>query len=173
MVAAGHDLAHQRRVLGRDVLADELGHVREAHDPVVEVDPLVHPAELDVADDVVEGLEQPPRRAVRAHVRRAADDVAGQVGPGVAGAVDEGVPGFAVGGDGRDPHRAVLVGEVMRLVDDRRALRPRVGDAAVDVGHLQGDVDDAVAVAAVVVEQCAARVTPPLTTKRTAPERRT
>ena len=35
------DLGHQRRVLGRDVVADELGHVGEAHDAVVEVDPLV------------------------------------------------------------------------------------------------------------------------------------
>ena len=59
VVAAGDDLAHQRGVLGGDVVADELGHVGEAHDAVVEVDPLVHAAELDVADDVVERLEQP------------------------------------------------------------------------------------------------------------------
>ena len=70
VVAAGDDLAHQRRVLGGDVVADELGHVGEAHDPVVEVHPLVHPAELDVADDVVERLEQPARRALRPHDRR-------------------------------------------------------------------------------------------------------
>ena len=61
VVAVGDHLAHQRGVVGGDVVADELGHVREAHDPVVEVDPLVHPAELDVADAVVEGLEQPLR----------------------------------------------------------------------------------------------------------------
>ena len=62
VVAARHHLAHQRRVLGGDVVADELGHVGEAHDPVVEVDPLVHRAELDVADHVVERDE---RRRVR------------------------------------------------------------------------------------------------------------
>jgi hypothetical protein len=56
----------------------------------------------------------------------------------------------------------VLVGDVVRLLQDRRALRPRVGDAAVDVGHLEGDVDDPVAVAAVVVEHRAARVDPAL-----------
>ena len=66
VVAAGDDLAHQRRVLGGDVVADELGHVGEAHDAVVEADPLVHPAQLDVAHHVVERLEQPPRRALRA-----------------------------------------------------------------------------------------------------------
>ena len=59
VVAVGDDLGHQRRVVGGDVVADELGHVHEAHDLVVEGDPLVHLAELDVADDVVEGLEEP------------------------------------------------------------------------------------------------------------------
>ena len=55
--------------------------------------------------------------------------------------------------------RAVLVGHVVRLA--RGPWRPgaaRVGDAAVDVGHLQRDVDDAVAVGAVMVEQRAVRV---------------
>ena len=56
--AAGDDLAHQRRVVGGDVVADELGHVREAHDALVELDPLVHLAQLDVADDVVDRLEE-------------------------------------------------------------------------------------------------------------------
>ncbi len=57
VVAAGDHLAHQRRVVGGDVVADELRHVGEAHHLVVEADPLVHPAELDVADAVVDGLE--------------------------------------------------------------------------------------------------------------------
>ena len=39
VVAVGHHLAHQRRIVGGDVVADELRHVGEAHDPVVEVDP--------------------------------------------------------------------------------------------------------------------------------------
>ena len=94
----------------------------------------------------------------RLHEGRRPRDVAGQVGAAVAGAVDQGVPGVAVGGDRADPHGAVLVGDVVRLREDGRALRPRVGDAAVDVGHLQGDVDDAVAVPAVVVGQRAVRV---------------
>ncbi len=64
VVAVGDDLGHERRVVGGDVVTDELGHVHEAHDLVVEADPLVHLAELDVADDVVECLEEPLRRAL-------------------------------------------------------------------------------------------------------------
>ena len=85
VVAARDDLAHQRGVVGGDVVADELGHVREAHDLVVERHPLVHPAELDVADAVVDGLEEPLGVALAAAspcVR--AGDVAGQVGAVVA-----------------------------------------------------------------------------------------
>ena len=66
VVAARDDLAHQRGVVGGDVVADELGHVREAHDLVVERHPLVHPAELDVADAVVDRLEEPLRVALAA-----------------------------------------------------------------------------------------------------------
>ena len=46
----------------------------------------------------------------------------------------------------------MLVGLVVRLDQDRRARRPGVLDALVDVGHLDGEVDDAVAVPAVVLE---------------------
>ena len=57
-----------------------------------------------------------------------------------------------------EAHGAVLVGDVVRLLQDGRALRAGVRDAPVDVGHLERDVDDAVAVPAVVVEQRAGRV---------------
>src|SRR3712207_7174169 len=46
--------------------------VGEPHDPVVEVHPGVHRAELDVAHDVVDGLEQPPRPARAGLVGRGA-----------------------------------------------------------------------------------------------------
>ena len=52
----------------------------------------------------------------------------------------------------------MLVGDVVRLLQHGRALRAGVLDAAVDVRHLEGEVDDAVAVRAVVVEQRAVRV---------------
>ncbi len=60
--------------------------------------------------------------------------------------------GVAVRRDRGDAYGAVLVGQVVRLLEDRRALGAGVLDADVDVGHLEGDVGDAVAVDAVVVE---------------------
>lgn len=68
------------------------------------------------------------------------------------------MPGLAVGGDRGETHRAVLVADLVRLLEHRRALGPGVRDALVDVGHLQRDVDDAVAVPAVVVDERAVRI---------------
>src|SRR5215203_2067881 len=53
VVAVGDHLAHQRRIVGGDVVADELGHVGETHDAVVEADPAVHLTELYVPDNMV------------------------------------------------------------------------------------------------------------------------
>ena len=160
MVAVGDHLAHQRRVVGGDVVADELGHVREAHHLVVERRP-TRPC----------GRARRCRRRGRAPGRAAsarpracdtevlAAPVAGQVRAVVAGPVDQRVQGLAVRGDGGDPDGAVLVGEV--LAARRTTVAPawtRLGDAPVDVGHLEGDVDDAVAVPAVVVGQRAVGV---------------
>ena len=147
MVTAGDDLAHQRGVLGGDVVADELGHVREAHDPVVERHPLVHLAELHVADDVVEGDEG---RGVPWGVA-GPRDVARQVGPVVTVAVDQRVGGVAVGLDGRGAHGAAGVRFVVGPGHHGGARFPGVGDALVDVGDFECHVEHAVAVPAVVV----------------------
>ena len=56
----------------------------------------------------------------------------------------------------------MLVGQIMRFLDDSGALCAGSGDAPVDVGHLQGDVDDAVTVAPVMVQQRALQVDAPL-----------
>ena len=65
----------------------------------------------------------------------------------------------------------MLVGHVVRLLEDGRALCARVLDALVDVADLQRQVDDAVAVLAVVVEQFGlSGATPPLITKRAEPD---
>jgi hypothetical protein len=53
---------------------------------------------------------------------------------------------------------AIAASRTVPFLDDRRALRPRVRDAPVDVGHRERDVEDAVAVPAVVVGQRAGRV---------------
>ncbi len=151
VIAARHHLAHQRRVLGGDVLADELGHVGEAHDAVVEAHPLVHLAELDVADDVVQRDE---RRLNPGYA--ASRLVAGQVAAVVPGAVDEAVRGVAVGPDSGGANGAVLVRRVVRFLEHHRAGRPGLRDAPVHVRDVQGDVDDAVAVPTVVVGERAA-----------------
>jgi len=47
-------LGHQGGVLRRDLLVGEVTHLCEAHDPLVERHPLVHAAQFDVGDDVVD-----------------------------------------------------------------------------------------------------------------------
>jgi hypothetical protein len=56
----------------------------------------------------------------------------------------------------------MLVTDIVRSVQDSGALAPRMRHAAVDVGYLQGDVNDAVAVPPVVVRDRAVRVHRPL-----------
>ena len=138
-LAVRHHLRHERRVLGRDVLVREVRELREAEHPLVELDPLVHPAELDVADDVVDGDE--PDAARRSAVRRDRDG-ARQVRARVLGAVDEGVDVVAVRRDRRELDAAVVVLDPVRLDDAARAALDRlpvrvrgVGDGERDVAH--------------------------------------
>ena len=60
------------------------------------------------------------------------------------------MPRVAVGGDARQAHGAELVADVVRFFEDGGAGAAGVGDALVDVGHFEADVDDAVAVLGVV-----------------------
>src|SRR5512133_1350697 len=143
-VAVPDDLGHQGRVLGRDGLVAEVDQLGEAQDPLVELDPPVHLAQLDVADHVVDGLQADRRQRVG---HRGPGGEPGQERPGVAGAVDQRVDGVAVGGDGRPADDAVLVLVVARL---QHATGAPLGGGAVGdggVGHGQGDVADPVAVA--------------------------
>ena len=50
-----HHLRHQGGIFGADVLVVEVDQLLEAEHVLVELDPLVHLAFLDVADDVVDG----------------------------------------------------------------------------------------------------------------------
>ncbi len=150
--AVGDHLAHQRRVVGGDVVADELGHVGEAHDPLVELHPLVHPAELDVADDVVDGLEEPLRLQARVDRRLPVDDRPAGDEAGQERARRSGTGRPACGGCRRTwrwprtgPCRARRSSSC-GSVRGRGALRDRVRVRGVHVRHLQRDVDDAVAV---------------------------
>ena len=103
--AVGHDLRHQRRVLGRDRLVGEVDHLGHAEDALVVADPLLHVAELDVARPRGRCPQQTAGR--RARSSRASKP--GRNGAVVAAALDEQVERVAVGGDRRQPHAAVLV----------------------------------------------------------------
>ena len=145
--AVGDDLRHQRRILGRDGLVREVDHLGHAEDPLVVVDPLVHVAEPDVADDVVD-RHQP--HVVGVLRRLGAALIAGKEGALVAVALDEQVLRVAVGRDRGQPDAAVLVLDPMRGEDPAGAVAHRVVVGGLGVGDAKRDLVDTVAVPAVV-----------------------
>jgi hypothetical protein len=120
---------------------DQLG---EAQAALVELDPVLHAAELDVPDDVVDEFQAHSGGglAVPAFERL----VAGQVGACVVLPVDEGVHRVAVGGDGRELDPAVLVLDPVRLGDAAGAALERLAVGVRRVGDLEGSVLDSVPV---------------------------
>jgi hypothetical protein len=88
--------------------------VRHPEDALVEVDPVIHPAELDVPDDMV---DRDQADAVAGAAVRGERDIAGQIRTGVLGPVDERVHVLAVGPDRRQLDAAVLVLDPLRLGD--------------------------------------------------------
>src|SRR5712691_6413729 len=142
----GHHLGHQGRVLGGDVLVREVQHLGHAEGALVELDPVLHPAELDVADAVVDRAE-----ADAVPLGRVDRLVARQVEPGVVGAVHERVHRVAVGGDRRQLDPAELVLDPAGLDDAARAALHGLPVRLGRVRDGERDVLDAVAVAAGVV----------------------
>jgi hypothetical protein len=118
-------------------------HVGEAHDPVVEVHPLVHLAEFDVAHAVVDPGEQAPlpRRA-----DRGGRDESRQVDTRITGPLDQRVPGVAVCGDrGQDNLPVFVLGDA-RLLKAAGPVPDRVVVRTFGRANLKGKVDDPVAV---------------------------
>ena len=143
-LAVRHHLRHERRVLRRDVLVGEVQHLGHPEDALVEPDPVVHPAELDVARR--RGRPRAARRRPPLPFAELLRDVAGEVRALVAGAVDEGVHDVAVGPDRGEPDLAELVLRPVRLDDPARAALHRLAVGLARVGHAQRDVLHAVAV---------------------------
>ncbi len=139
-LAVGDHLGHERGILGGDLLVGEMEHLGEAEHALVVRHPLVHAAQLDVAHRMVE-LGQEPQ------VSAAGDGgEAREKRPVVGGALDEGVHRLAVRGDRREAGRAVLVLELVRLGDAKRAALERGSVGSGGVGHGEGERTDAVAV---------------------------
>src|SRR5262245_39603555 len=139
--AVRHHLRHERRVLGRDVVVREVRELREAEDARVEVDPLVHTAELDVAHDVVDGDQPDP--ACGTAVRRDGL-VPRQIRAGVLRAVHEGVDVVAVRRDRRNLDAPRIVFLPVRLDDATGAALHCLAVGVGRVGHGESDVADAV-----------------------------
>ena len=146
VVAVGHHLAHQRRVFGGDVVADELGHVHESHDPVVEARPTRSSGRVrrcrrhGRAPGTAAAGHPPAGRASRCGRRSRAGRAR------CSGCGRSGCAGCARRWRSRPSGRC-------RTRRSRRAARPAPGalragvrDAPVDVADLHGQVDDAVAV---------------------------
>ena len=128
---------------------------------VIEVHPLVHPAELDVADAVVDRCDEAfAGGGGRGRGTGRAGDVTGQVGTVVAGAVDEAVAGVAVRRDRGDDDGAVLVGDLRRRLQPGGAVRDRVGVLPRYVRHGDRQVADAVAVRSDVLGEIGPRTAP-------------
>ena len=110
---------------------------------MVEVHPLIHLAELDVADAVVDLGEE---GALAGGDDRRGRDVPGQVRTRVPGPLHQRVPGVAVGGDGGHHHLAVVVLEQVRRLEAAGAVSDRVIVGLLRRADLEGQVHDPVAV---------------------------
>ncbi len=132
-----HHLAHQRRVLGLDLVVAEVDDVRHPEHALVELHPAVHLPELDVADDVVDGDQPGALAAVPVRRER---DVAGEVRAVVLGSIDERVHVLAVGPDRRELDAAVLVLEPLRLGDPAGSPLHGLPVGVSSVRNLEGDV---------------------------------
>jgi hypothetical protein len=133
-LAIADHLGHEGRVLGRDVVVGEVDHLGHREDVLVVLDPGLHRAELDVADDVVDGQQHP---GVLEGVLDGGE--AGEEGSVVAVALDEGVQCVAVSPDRGNVDRAMLVAELLGLGDADGAASGGLAIGVLDARHAEGD----------------------------------
>ena len=131
--AVPHDRRHQRRVLGADLVVVEVQQLAEPEHLAVEAHPVVEPALLDVADDVVDGARGRPRgptRRVREVVvvvarARAARSRSGGGRRTCARSRRTSRSGRASGRRGRRPRSTARAPAERRAIDRRRGTRRR------------------------------------------------
>src|SRR5262249_4909350 len=99
-VAALNYFGHEGGVFRADVLVVEVHKLCETHDVFVKMDPLVHFAFFDMADDVVDRLEADGVESSRAIAIRIERLIPRGKDALIAVAIDKGVRGIAVSLDG-------------------------------------------------------------------------
>ena len=114
-VAIAHHLRHQRRVLGADRLVVEREDVGEAQHILVELDPGIHPAQLDVADTVIDILEPGAAGLERRRGRLEAR----QEQAAVIATLHDRVDGVAIGADRRNDDLAIGIADHFRIARRR------------------------------------------------------
>src|SRR3989454_2446966 len=154
-VAVGHDLRHQGAVLGMDHLVVVVDQLAEAEHVAVIGDVLVHLAQPDVADAVVD-LEE--AQALGRPARFLDPAVAGGEDAVVVAPVHERVTDVAVRPNGRATEDAVIAPiEIRRFHRRGRASRRRLAKRGARVVHGKGDIADAVSMATDVLGDLAVR----------------
>src|SRR5690349_985369 len=141
-ISVGDDLRHQRRVLGRDGLVVEGNQLLEPEYVGIVLHPLVHRAELDVADAVIHILETD---AVGVATTREGNESRHEQALVVL-AFYEAVDRFTVRLDPGDDDFAILVGQRFWCIRRLRAALYRQLERSPRIIDPERDVLDAVAV---------------------------
>ena len=146
LVAVGHYLGHQRRVLRTDVFVVEVLIQPEAHHIAIEIHPGVHGAPADIAHHMIDVLQaHGPRHGIDALAMIYRHE-AGQEGAAIVPSLHERVDRIAVNGDGGDAHFALLVAQGLRLAHAPGAAAGGLAVSRFRVVHPKRDVPHAIAV---------------------------
>src|SRR6185437_6999604 len=143
-MAALHHLRHQRRIFRADRLIGEVDHLFEAEDILVELDPVVHLAQLDIAYDVVNRRQADATRLLP--IGRLDWTVAWEKDARVVLALDKAVERLTIGIDGGALHLTIVVLRHGRLNGATRATSQRLLIRLLGIGHRECNILDAIAV---------------------------
>src|SRR5260221_14713678 len=119
-----HHLGHQRRILGTDGTVIKVNELRKAQHPLVECDPLVHLAQLNVAYDMIDGSQS--SRPGPAGNTRVQSLVSGHEDAFIILAFHKRKNGVAINSNCRGLHHAVIIFAHGWLPHTSRATAPRL-----------------------------------------------